>query len=81
MNVLSPGSIAKINESGSNFKMMENANKFQNALMEYGVAKEDLFQTNDLSEKKDFASVVNTLCALGRAVRFYFLNKSIFIPF
>ena len=36
--------------------------------MKYGVGKEDLFQTNDLSEKKDFASVVNTLCALGRAV-------------
>ena len=27
MNVLSPGAIPKINEQGSNFKMMENANK------------------------------------------------------
>ena len=36
--------------------------------MDYGVAKEDLFQTNDLSEKKDIANVTNTLCALGRAV-------------
>jgi len=36
--------------------------------MKYGVAKGDIFQTNDLSEKKDIANVVNTLCALGRAV-------------
>ena len=28
MNVLSPGSVTKINESGSNFKMMENVNKY-----------------------------------------------------
>ena len=42
--------------------------------MNYGVAKDDLFQTNDLSEKKDFASVVNTLCALGRAVSYLLLS-------
>lgn len=38
-------------------------------MMKYGVDKHELFQTNDLSEKKDIANVTNTLFALGRAVR------------
>ena len=42
--------------------------RFQAALVEYGVNKDDIFQTNDLSEKKDVANVTNTLYALGRAV-------------
>ena len=68
MNKLSPGIVPKINTSGPSFKMMENVNKFHEALIKYGVSKVDIFQTNDLSEKKDIANVVNTLCALGRAV-------------
>jgi hypothetical protein len=32
------------------------------------VDKEDIFQTNDLFEKKDTAAVTNTIYALGRAV-------------
>ena len=42
--------------------------RFQAALKKYGVDKVDIFQTNDLSEKKDVANVTNTLYALGRAV-------------
>ena len=42
--------------------------RFQAALVKYGVGKADIFQTNDLSEKKDVANVTNTLYALGRAV-------------
>ena len=42
--------------------------RFQAALVEYGVDEADIFQTNDLSEKKDIANVTNTLYALGRAV-------------
>ena len=42
--------------------------RFQAALIEYGVNKHDIFQTNDLSEKKDIANVTNTIYALGRAV-------------
>ena len=38
------------------------------ALLEYGLEERELFQTNDLSEKKDIANVTNTLFALGRAV-------------
>ena len=43
-------------------------NRFHEALIKYGVEKHELFQTNDLSEKKDIANVTNTLFALGRAV-------------
>ena len=42
--------------------------RFQAALVQYGVSKGDIFQTNDLSEKKDIANVTNTMFALGRAV-------------
>ena len=31
--------------------------------------KKDVFQTNDLSEKKDISNVTNTLIFLGRTVR------------
>ena len=81
MNKLSPGIISKINTSGPSFKMMENVNKFHEALIKYGVSKVDIFQTNDLSEKKDIANVVNTLCALGRAVSFIitFITLWIFV--
>ena len=43
--------------------------RFQEALVNYGVNKADIFQTNDLSEKKDLANVTNTMFALGRTVR------------
>ncbi|XP_055374414.1 muscle-specific protein 20 [Condylostylus longicornis] len=66
MNKLAPGSIPKINESGGQFKMMENINNFQKAIKDYGVADVDVFQTVDLWEKKDIATVTNTLFALGR---------------
>ncbi|XP_046395064.1 muscle-specific protein 20 [Ischnura elegans] len=66
MNKISPGSVAKINSSGGQFKMMENINLFQQALKAYGVADVDVFQTVDLWEKKDIAQVTTTLFSLGR---------------
>jgi hypothetical protein len=36
--------------------------------VKYGVEKVDIFQTNDLFEKKDMANVTNTIFMLGRAV-------------
>lgn len=67
MNKLVPNAIAKINETGGQFKMMENLNNFQKALKEYGVPDIDVFQTVDLYEKKNIAQVTDTLFALGRA--------------
>ena len=68
INKLKPGSVAKINESGGQFKLMENINNFQKAVKAYGVPDIDVFQTVDLFEKKDIAQVTNTLFAVGRAV-------------
>ena len=42
--------------------------RFQAALTKYGVDKVDIFQTNDLFEKKDLGAVTNTMFALDRAV-------------
>ena len=42
----------------------------------YGVPKADIFQTNDLFEKKDIANVTNTIYALGRAVSFFYILKT-----
>ena len=42
--------------------------RFHQALINYGVDEVDIFQTNDLSEKRDMGSVTNTMFALGRAV-------------
>jgi len=51
INKLAPGSVTKVNASGAgHFKMVENLNKFQVALKNYGVPEMDIFQTNDLSE-------------------------------
>jgi len=66
INKLKPGSVAKINSSGGQFKLMENITNFQKAIQAYGVAKIDLFQTVDLWEKKDIAQVTSTIFALGR---------------
>ncbi|XP_063615548.1 muscle-specific protein 20-like isoform X2 [Penaeus indicus] len=66
MNKLVPGSVPKINTSGSQFKMMENINNFSQAMRKYGVPIVDLFQTSDLFEKKDLAVVTNSLFSLGR---------------
>jgi len=66
INKLKPGSVSKINESGGQFKLMENITNFQKAIQAYGVAKIDLFQTVDLWEKKDIAQVTSTIFALGR---------------
>lgn len=77
INKIKPGSVAKINESGGQFKMMENINNFQKALGAYGVPDQDMFQTVDLYEKKDISQVTNTLFALGRAVSIIILIKSI----
>jgi len=66
INKLKPGSIAKINKTGGQFKMMENITNFQKAIEAYGVSKIDLFQTIDLYEKKDIATVTSTIFSLGR---------------
>ena len=68
MNKLKPGSIPKINSQGGQFKMMENINKFQSAIKDYGVPDIDCFQTVDLYERRNIPQVTQCIMALGRTV-------------
>lgn len=70
MNKLSPGSIPKINTQGGQFKMMENLNKFQQAVKKYGVPDLDVFQSVDLVERRNVPQVTQCIMALGRSVRY-----------
>lgn len=56
----------KVNESKMAFKQMENIGNFLDACYNYGVAKNDTFQTVDLYEGQNMPAVINGLHALGR---------------
>ena len=66
INKIRPGSVKKINAGKLPFVKMENIGFFLNGCYEYGVKKEDLFQTADLFEGANIVQVVNGLAALGR---------------
>lgn len=66
INQLNPGSVKKVNESKLPFKMMENIGNFLEGCYNYGVKKEDMFQTADLYEGANIVQVINGLAALGR---------------
>ncbi|XP_053330735.1 transgelin-2 [Spea bombifrons] len=65
INSLAPNSVAKVQKSGMAFKQMEQISQFLKACERYGVPATDLFQTVDLWEAKDLASVQRTLMNLG----------------
>uniref|UniRef100_A0A069DQ56 Putative calponin n=1 Tax=Panstrongylus megistus TaxID=65343 RepID=A0A069DQ56_9HEMI len=66
MNNLLPGSIPRINFTGGDYKFMDNINQFQQACIKYGVPDVDLFQTVDLFDLKNIATVTMTIYAIGR---------------
>ncbi|KAL7674827.1 hypothetical protein ACOME3_001102 [Neoechinorhynchus agilis] len=66
MNILSPGSISKINSKGSAFAFRENIQSFQRAARAYGVPDGELFHPMDLFEKRNIAQVTLCLYALSR---------------
>ena len=66
INKIAPNSVKKIQEKGTNFQLMENIQRFQDAIKKYGVPQEEIFQTADLFEKRNIAQVVLSLYALGR---------------
>ncbi|NP_001080783.1 transgelin 2 S homeolog [Xenopus laevis] len=65
INSLAPKSIAKVQSSSMAFKQMEQISQFLKACERYGIPASDLFQTVDLWEGKDMASVQRTLMNLG----------------
>ncbi|XP_058063860.1 muscle-specific protein 20 [Anopheles bellator] len=66
INKLAPNSVKKIQETGTNFQLMENVQRFQTAIKEYGVPQEEIFQTADLFERRNIPQVTLCLYALGR---------------
>uniref|UniRef100_A0A2P2HVY1 Muscle-specific protein 20-like n=1 Tax=Hirondellea gigas TaxID=1518452 RepID=A0A2P2HVY1_9CRUS len=66
MNKIQPNSIKKIQTSGGNFKLMENVQRFQEAMKKYGVPHEEIFQTADLFERRNIPQVVISVFSLGR---------------
>ena len=69
INKLKPGSVKKITKTGGGFALRENVSQFCSAAKAYGVPDNELFQTDDLFEKKNIAQVTMTIHALGRYVR------------
>jgi hypothetical protein len=65
INVLAPGSVAKVNNSSMAFKQMENIGKFLDAIEEYGVIRQDKFQTVDLYEGQNMMQVYFCLFQLS----------------
>ncbi|GFT50335.1 calponin-3 [Nephila pilipes] len=65
INQLLPGSVSKINTMKAPFKERENLEMFLKGCEQYGLKRHDLFQVNDLYEKKNLYTVVNCIFALG----------------
>ncbi|XP_053560784.1 transgelin-2 [Bombina bombina] len=65
INSLAPKSVDRIQKSDKSFKQMEQISQFLRACEKYGIPPTDLFQTVDLWEGKNMASVQRTLMNLG----------------
>lgn len=64
INKIQPGAVKSISSSGMTFKQMENVSKFNEALKAYGVSEASTFQTADLVENQDMATVQNAIWQL-----------------
>ena len=71
MNKLKPGSVKKITTKSGGFALRETVSSFCVAAKAYGVPDNELFQTEDLFEKKNIPQVTMCIHALGRYVRFF----------
>lgn len=68
MNVLQPGSVAKIKKPFKKEDQLENINNFLNAVKAYGVPAEKCFAPEDLNPGTNIPNVINCILALGRQV-------------
>ncbi|XP_022252587.1 calponin-1-like [Limulus polyphemus] len=68
INILMPGAVPKVNEGKMPFKQMENIEMFLKGCVKYGLKPHDLFQVNDLYERKNLYMVVSCLFTLGGLV-------------
>jgi len=58
MNRLSPGSVKRINTSGSSFTYMDNIHGFLDAVKAYGCPENDLFEGSDLLQNKNIENIL-----------------------
>ncbi|KAM4662982.1 transgelin-2 [Discoglossus pictus] len=65
INSLAPKSVDRIQKSDKSFKQMEQISQFLRACERFGIPATDIFQTVDLWEGKNMASVQRTLMNLG----------------
>lgn len=65
INMLCPGSVQRVNTMKAPFKQRENLEMFLKGCEAYGLKRHDLFQVNDLYERKNLYTVVNCVFALG----------------
>jgi len=69
INKISPGSVRKINKNNMAFMQMENIGNFLKAAENFGMNKNDAFQTVDLFEGTNMPQVISGLHALGRVCK------------
>lgn len=65
INAIAPGSVKKISKTTMVFKQMENINNFNTAIKAYGVDDSCTFQTADLVDNQDLATVQNAIWQLA----------------
>ncbi len=80
INEIQPGSVRKINGGKLPFLKMENIGNFLQGCYDYGVKKEDLFQTADLYEGQNLVQVVLGVSALARKANSKGFNGPVFGP-
>lgn len=69
MNVLQPGSVAKIKKPFKKEDQLENVNSFLAAIKKYGVPEDKCFAPEDLNPGTNIPNVINCILALGRQVK------------
>ncbi|KAJ8040798.1 Calponin-3 [Holothuria leucospilota] len=65
INKIQPGSVKKINRGKMMFTQLENITNFNEAIKAYGVPVSSTFQSVDLYEAQDMASVQNAIWSLA----------------
>jgi len=68
VNKLHPGIIPRINRGKIGALERENIANFRKACSQLGVKDHDIFDVNDLYKQLDLGAVLNTICALSRAM-------------
>eukprot|EP00300_Choanocystis_sp_HF-7_P036301 c52144_g1_i1.p2 GENE.c52144_g1_i1~~c52144_g1_i1.p2 ORF type:complete len:151 (-),score=28.65 c52144_g1_i1:35-463(-) len=66
VNVIAPGSVAKIYSGTMPFKLMQNIQAFTDTIAAWGVPSASSFQTVDLWEAKNMNQVILTIQATSR---------------